>query len=356
MNTLSYRFSPISLPILTCIISISLLGCDKTQDTNTLSTENNETLSGGKLQAELMSLDHGLYHDDNINFAFSVKNVGDMPVTINSVKGSCGCTDVRFQPKDTLLPGESGEVVGTVDTTSFTGQQNKSIFLKSNSYDTPTLEFKVSFEKPWIAIAPKTISFEFDPDSSTPEKKLVVLRNHGYNSLTLKSLYSGANGISITPLGKSDLPLVIGSNYTTEFEITLDPTQFPTGYSEDKVGFQLTDDDRELNNQLIVRVKMSGDVTAKPDRINFGKVTPAQMKVGLTQVCKISSNSNEPIKIKEVICDDHHIVVTESKDKNGYVDISLQCDDDSGYISTTVKLILESEMNQSVEVNVFAYW
>jgi len=65
------------------------------------------------------------------NRAFIFTNVGDKPIVITQVKGSCGCT-VATKPSDPILPGETAEI-GVKYTTNRLGGFSKTITINSNA-------------------------------------------------------------------------------------------------------------------------------------------------------------------------------------------------------------------------------
>lgn len=67
--------------------------------------------------------------DGNRSFVFT--NVGDEPIVITKVKGSCGCT-VATKPSDPILPGETAEI-GVKYETSRLGGFSKTITITSNA-------------------------------------------------------------------------------------------------------------------------------------------------------------------------------------------------------------------------------
>src|SRR5476651_2168195 len=48
--------------------------------------------------------------DKEIDAHFTFRNVGSTPVTIKTLRSSCGCTTARMEKK-TYAPGEQGEVI-----------------------------------------------------------------------------------------------------------------------------------------------------------------------------------------------------------------------------------------------------
>ncbi len=68
------------------------------------------------------------------DFVFTVTNKSDRPITITSVRPSCGCTvvDVPANPW-VLAPGASGKLAATVDFTGKDGVLVKSLFVESGA-------------------------------------------------------------------------------------------------------------------------------------------------------------------------------------------------------------------------------
>jgi Protein of unknown function (DUF1573) len=62
---------------------------------------------------------------------FKYKNTGDQPVKITQVQPSCGCTTAA-PPKDAVAPGESGEIVATFNIGDRSGEQTKTIHVRTD--------------------------------------------------------------------------------------------------------------------------------------------------------------------------------------------------------------------------------
>ena len=50
-----------------------------------------------------------IYSDSSGRRTFKFTNIGEVPLIINSVKGSCGCVVLKF-PKKPIMPNEKGEI------------------------------------------------------------------------------------------------------------------------------------------------------------------------------------------------------------------------------------------------------
>jgi len=62
---------------------------------------------------------------------FKYKNTGDKPIKITQVQPSCGCTTAA-PPKDPVAPGGSGEIVATFNIGDRTGEQTKTIQVRTD--------------------------------------------------------------------------------------------------------------------------------------------------------------------------------------------------------------------------------
>jgi hypothetical protein len=69
---------------------------------------------------------------------YKYKNTGDKPVKISSVRASCGCTTAALA-KDTVAPGESGEITATFTIGNRIGAQKKTITVVTDDQPEPTL-------------------------------------------------------------------------------------------------------------------------------------------------------------------------------------------------------------------------
>ncbi len=88
--------------------------------------------SKGVFQFENETLDYGtIAHNADGVRAFKFKNVGNAPIVITKVKGSCGCT-VPTKPKGPIMPGETAEI-GVKYATDRVGAFSKTITVTSNA-------------------------------------------------------------------------------------------------------------------------------------------------------------------------------------------------------------------------------
>ena len=70
--------------------------------------------------------------DKSIRIDFKLKNTGNAPLLISSVKGSCGCT-VPEWPKEVVKPAEETLIKVTFNSGKREGKQKKTVTLITNA-------------------------------------------------------------------------------------------------------------------------------------------------------------------------------------------------------------------------------
>lgn len=85
---------------------------------------------------ETEELDYGTIkkNADGVRF-FKFKNIGNAPLIIEDVKGSCGCT-IPTKPSEPIMPGKSGEIKVKY-ATDRVGAFIKTVTIVSNATDMP---------------------------------------------------------------------------------------------------------------------------------------------------------------------------------------------------------------------------
>ncbi|MCI4670549.1 MAG: DUF1573 domain-containing protein [Bacteroidia bacterium] len=82
---------------------------------------------------------------EKVNVAYKFTNTGKEPLIIESVKASCGCT--ASAPKDKVIqPGATSEIQATFDSRGRRGTQRKSITVRSNDPDNPSVVLRLNVE------------------------------------------------------------------------------------------------------------------------------------------------------------------------------------------------------------------
>ena len=110
---------------------------------NAQETDKKGELKGAKIEFDQEVIDYGqVEYASNGEREFVIKNIGDAPLVITRVKGSCGCT-VPTKPSEPILPGETGVMKVKYDTKRANQPFSKSITVTSNAVNFPTKIVKI---------------------------------------------------------------------------------------------------------------------------------------------------------------------------------------------------------------------
>lgn len=151
--------------------------------------------------------DYGTISEENgpQKAVFTFTNIGDKPLTISSVRASCGCTASNYT-KDAIAPGGKGEVEATYNPAGRPGQFAKTVTVTSDDpvKSTVTLTIKGN-----VTPKPKTKADKY------PSKigNLKFLTNHvAFQEMTNKQIKTDTLGVynegkaEISLSGSDDLP------------------------------------------------------------------------------------------------------------------------------------------------------
>ena len=125
--------------------------------------------------------------DGEIEVRFTFRNAGAAPVTIKTLRPSCGCTTAHLEKK-TFAPGEAGEVVAHFAFGDRKGPHRKTVEVRTD--DAPTepllLDLRVNIHDP-LTIAPALV---FWKRGEPGEAKTVQLTADAGQHVRIKSVAS----------------------------------------------------------------------------------------------------------------------------------------------------------------------
>ncbi len=92
-----------------------------------------DTTKFARLQFESTAYDFKeLNQGEKMTHTFEFENTGSIPLIINNVLTTCGCTAPEW-PKEPVKPGAKGQIKVVFDSSSKIGRQNKVITIRSNA-------------------------------------------------------------------------------------------------------------------------------------------------------------------------------------------------------------------------------
>jgi len=91
-------------------------------------------LLSGVFDFETETIDYGKIQQNEDGYrVFKFKNIGKAPITITSIKSSCGCS-VAEKPTKPIMPGENGSIRVKYDTKRL-GGFSKTFMIHSNAQE-----------------------------------------------------------------------------------------------------------------------------------------------------------------------------------------------------------------------------
>ena len=100
---------------------------------NLTADKNSVKISMPEIEIDQDYFDFGeIDQDKSIRIDFKLKNIGNAPLLISSVKGSCGCT-VPEWPKEVIKQGKETNIKVTFNSGKRQGKQKKTVTLVTNA-------------------------------------------------------------------------------------------------------------------------------------------------------------------------------------------------------------------------------
>lgn len=116
--------------------------------------------------------------DEPLEAAYGFTNTGDQPVTVTSVKPSCGCTTAALE-KTTYAPGEAGAIEVLFEMEERTGEQVKQIVVRTDAPASPvtTLTLRVDITEP-VRLSPQLLLWAAGEPRGPKQLTLIAAAGH----------------------------------------------------------------------------------------------------------------------------------------------------------------------------------
>lgn len=146
-----------------CIALAASLSGSFAADTLSAQSQKKAASAGPKIEFENKTVNCGEFLEgkvEKIDAVFVVKNTGDQPLKLQSVKPGCGCTVVKFD--STIQPGKSINIESSVNVTGYhAGNVNKGITVTSDAVNEPVSRLTITATiLPIIEVSERFVRFD----------------------------------------------------------------------------------------------------------------------------------------------------------------------------------------------------
>lgn len=228
---------------------------------------------------------------------FVVKNPYSKPITIASVRSSCGCTTATFSKKE-IAPYGTGEIIADFNTRSFLGKKSATITVSlAKPYRHEIQLIVTGYIRSDIVFDPGAVDFK-DVDSGVAKKFTTVISHAGSPAWRILDIQSGCSHLSAELVELERTAKLVKYRLTT----TIDENT-PTGFLNAEL--IVITNDRKLNTiSLSVVANVKSLVSVSPSQISI----PA-LENGIVKKTKLVIRGNEEFQITAIKCDDPRVDV-----------------------------------------------
>lgn len=206
-----------------------------------------------------------------VTHAYTVRNDGGMPLRIEQVRASCGCTTVDYDK--IIAPGKTGQVTLRVDTKRFSKQTKKSAQVYSNATSEPLrLAIGGKIDSP-LAFEPSLPRIQKIRGEDAPALEIKIRRT-SQNPLTL-------TGVEVPPTKKDLVDLALetveeGDLWVLKVTPKIADTAGPYHYVEVSVLSEI--EGKKYPIPIRVSITLKDRIVATPTSVYFGARHTSQLK------------------------------------------------------------------------------
>jgi hypothetical protein len=221
------------------------------------------------ISVDTANYDFGIIPEGSLKFAthtFVLKNTGDSPLIIESVRPGCGCTTVSYD--SVIPPKKTGKVTSQFNTSGYIARFEKGIMINSNAKNEPSLRVYLSGTiQPIISFSENYIRLK--SDDKTQNGKLqteVILKTQKSDFKITEASFTPHDYNNSSPSWQKSLAIFV--------ETTLIRAEKPdsSGYYEYKMNLSLNSAEKAVkegnfnfktNHPSRAEVLVSGVIEAK---------------------------------------------------------------------------------------------
>lgn len=205
-----------------------------------------------------------------IEHKFAVTNKGTEPLSIQRTAAPCGCT-AAAATTELIQPGASSTINVTVDTSAFTGDQQKTVTVYSNDLSNPetVLSLRGSIKSAGEAV-PSRIDFGETTVSEPLQKSVKINLASGYKFVSAKTFSKW---------------ITVSESKDKTIQVTLSP-ETPSGELRERVIVTVKPEaeGEELFINVPVYARLVAPITFRPKVLSFGVIEGEQELVKQVQI------------------------------------------------------------------------
>jgi hypothetical protein len=232
---------------------------------------------------------------ESVSGTFKFRNAGDQILKLNPPEPSCGCTVASLE-KDTLKPGESGELAFTMNLGNFRATMEKHINVKSNDPLTPVAVLTVKADyTPLYDLNPTALALDIPLAVKSTNRTATLSRTDG-KKLHLERVTASQPWIH-PRLGAGSG----AEDSTTPIQVEVLRDDPPRRYSE---SVQLYADGRTNGPvaTLFVFGRIMGELNPTPEALFWRELnpTPEALFWSITDAAKIQQQGSSELNTRRV--------------------------------------------------------
>jgi hypothetical protein len=262
-------------------------------------------LPRAKMSIEKTQVDAGdVWRGDNAHFVFKIKNTGDAPLEIEA-KPNCGCTLANYDK--VIAPNAEGKIEAELHTGNFRGRVTKTIDVKSNDFDSPSLNLQLLANiKSIVTVSPSETPV-IGLKTGEPTLQELEIKIDSADPVQVTRVACSANYVT----SKIEPMQAAGAGSAYKVTLTIDPSA-PMGRSAFVVS-AFTSSKREP--QVNITAICEKGIIVMPPSAYLGAIGP-QVQLPLNQFLTVSRRDGS-MHIQKIENDDPNLQVTQTTVKDG---------------------------------------
>lgn len=192
-----------------------------------------------------------------VSWEFVFKNEGGVPLVVEKVETTCGCTAALVSEK-TIAPGKEGKVKATFDTRGYSGRLARYLYVVTNDSENPRRELSLAAEiqvppSPRIDVDRYNVDMGLVLEGESPSAKIMI-KSTGERELKVELTHENVKFFTGGKLLTSPFFLPTGESREVEMRF---PAQSGSGINRDYVLLKSNDPVRSTLSIYVSRYVVS---------------------------------------------------------------------------------------------------